>query len=234
MIGNVVFRCRCGVATLALLAWFGAADAVAQGRPRPRPAAAAQRQSRSIQYGGYAMFGRINFTAVESFDAIVGNSSGQIVGGGARIGLPLGGLFVDVGAWRYRGDGERVFVADDRIFKLGIPVEITVTPIELSAGWRFRIRRAPKFIPYAGGGFTILKYQETSDFANGDENADDSFSGYHLLSGAEYRIMRWLGVAGEASWSTVPDAIGEAGVSAAFDETDLGGTTFRVKITIGR
>ena len=113
-------------------------------------------------------------------------------------------------------------------------VEITVTPIEISAGWRFRIRRAPKLIPYAAGGFTILKYQETSDFASGDEDADDSFSGYHLLGGAEYKIKRWLGVAGEASWSTVPDAIGESGVSEAFDETDLGGTTFRVKVTIGR
>jgi hypothetical protein len=50
----------------------------------------------------------------------------------------------------------------------------------------------------------------------------------------EYKITRWLGLAGEASWSTVPDAIGESGVSEAFNETDLGGTTFRVKITIGR
>ena len=180
------------------------------------------------------MLGRINFTASQSFDAITGEPSGSIFGGGARIGLPLGGLFVDVGAWRYRGEGERVFVADDQVFKLGIPVEIAVTPIELSAGWRFRIRRAPRLFPSLGGGVTILKYEETSEFANANENVDDSFNGYHLLGGAEYRILRWLGVAGEASWSTVPDAIGDSGVSAAFDETDLGGTTFRVKITIGR
>jgi hypothetical protein len=41
-------------------------------------------------------------------------------------------------------------------------------------------------------------------------------------------------VAGEANWTTVPDAIGAAGVSAAFDETDLGGTSVRLKITVGR
>ena len=180
------------------------------------------------------MFGRINFAATESFDAIVGTPSGPIYGGGARIGLPLGGLFVDIGAWRYRADGERAFVANDEIFKLGIPVEITVTPIELSAGWRFRIRRAPKFTPYAAGGLTILKYRETSDFATTSEDADDSFNGYHLNGGVAYKLTQWVGLAGEASWSTVPDAIGESGVSKAFNETDLGGTTVRVKITIGR
>ena len=60
------------------------------------------------------------------------------------------------------------------------------------------------------------------------------FAGYHLLGGAEYKILRWLGVAGEVAWTTVPDAIGESGVSQAFNDTDLGGTTLRVKITIGQ
>jgi hypothetical protein len=32
----------------------------------------------------------------------------------------------------------------------------------------------------------------------------------------------------------VPDAIGESGVSAVFNERDLGGATFRVKVIIGR
>jgi hypothetical protein len=220
------------LAIVATLTQFGAGDALAQNKPRPRPASPPP--SRSVQIGGYAMFGNINFIAAESFDAVVGSSSGPIFGGGARIGLPFGGLFVDVGAWRYRGEGERVFIANNEIFKLGIPVEITVTPIELSAGWRFRIRRAPKFTPYAAGGLTILKYRETSDFSTGSEDADDSFNGYHVIGGAEYKLARWLGLTGEVSWSTVPDAIGESGVSEAFDETDLGGTTFRVKITIGR
>ena len=92
----------------------------------------------------------------------------------------------------------------------------------------------PKLIPYVAGGFTSLKYQETSDFATPSEDVDESFNGYHVIGGAEYKITRWLGLAGEAAWSTVPDAIGESGVSDAFNETDLGGTTFRVKITIGR
>ena len=232
MIGQPMSTLTIAVAIVATLAGFDADEAFAQTRPRSRPAAAPQ--SRSVQIGGYAMLGNINFTASESFDAVLGSPSGVIFGGGTRIDLPLGGLFVDVGAWRYRADGERVFVANDEIFKLGIPVTITVTPIEISAGWRLRLRRMPKLKPYAAGGFTILKYNETSEFSTASDDVDESFNGYHVIGGAEYKITRWLGLAGEASWSTVPDAIGESGVSEAFNETDLGGTTFRVKITIGR
>lgn len=205
-------------------------------RPQPRATTTLRhsQQKGGVQIGGYGMFGNISFTAHESFDAITGSASGPIYGGGARIGVPFGGLFFDVGAWRYGADGERVFPFGDQIFKLGIPVQITVVPVELSAGWQFRFRKLPKFIPYAAGGLTSMSYKETSDFATDAENVDERFSGYHLIGGAEYKIIKWLGVAGEVSWTTVPDAIGEGGVSAAFDETDLGGTTFRFKITIGQ
>ena len=178
------------------------------------------------------MVGLIKFTADDSFDAIVGESSGPIFGGGVRISE--GGFFVDVGAWRYAAEGERAFVYGGEVFPLGIPVDVTVTPIEISGGWRFRLRKMPKLTPYAAGGLTLMKYQETSEFSTGDDDVDETFNGFHLIGGAEYKITRWLGVAGEASWTTVPDSIGEAGVSEAFNETDLGGTTFRFKITIGR
>ena len=184
--------------------------------------------------GAYAVFGDIRFDAERSFDAVLGGSSGPLVGGGTRILLGHGGWFFDIGAWRFRGEGERVFVADDTVFPLGIPVTVKVTPIEVSGGWRFGFRRLPKLVPYVAAGLTSLYYQETSDFATSRENADAFFNGYHLLGGAEYKLTRWLGVAGEASWTTVPDAIGEAGVSAAFDENNLGGTTLRLKLTIGR
>jgi opacity protein-like surface antigen len=198
----------------------------------PAAAAAQARTPPSIE--GYAMFGATTFTAAESFKTILGEPSGPILGGGIRIGLGLGGLFFDVGAWRFQGDGERAFIYNDDVFPLGIPVEVTVTPLEISGGWRFRIRRLPKLIPYAAGGLTSLHYRETSQFAATAENVDRIFNGYHVLGGAEYKITRWLGLAGEASWTGVPDAIGEGGVSQRFSETDLGGTTLRVKITIGR
>jgi hypothetical protein len=217
----------------AVIVSLFAADAFAQSRPRPRRPPPPLPPP-ALEIGGYAMVGLMNFTAADSFDVILGSPSGPIFGGGARVGLPLGGLFVDVGAWRFRGEGERVFVYEGEEFPLDIPLEITITPLELTAGWQFRFRGAPKFRPYVGGGYTSYGYKETSEFATAAENVDERFGGYHVLGGAEYRAGRWIAFAGEAVWTTVPDAIGESGVSAAFDETDLGGTSVRFKITIGR
>ena len=224
---------------IIVVALLSPSSSFAQTKEKPRPQPAPARtapppQSHSIQIGGYAMVGNFSFAAKDSFDAILGSSSGIIFGGGARIGIPLGGLFADVGAWHYSAEGERVFVLNDQVYPLNIPTTISVTPLEITGGWRFRIRSMPKFTPYVGGGFTSMTYTETSDFATDAENVDATYNGYHLLGGAEYKITRWLGVAGEGTWTTVPDAIGESGVSAAFNETDLGGASFRFKLTIGR
>ncbi|HJU41245.1 MAG TPA: hypothetical protein VJ691_00465 [Vicinamibacterales bacterium] len=225
------------VIAIAALMWVGATDAFAQAKPRPRTSPPAP-QSRGIDIGGYAMAGVMNFTAADSFDVIFGRPSGPIFGGGGRIGLPLrtgfGGVFVDVGAWRFHDEGERVFVFNGEAFDLNIPVEITIMPIELTAGWQFRLRRMPRFRPYVAVGYSSYGYKETSPFNTPDEDVDDRFNGYHAFGGAELKMTRWLGVAGEVNWTTIPDAIGIGGVSAEFDETDLGGTSIRFKITIGR
>lgn len=190
--------------------------------------------SRSIEMGGYAMVGNFTFAARDSFDAILGTHSGTILGGGATVGLPWGGLFVDIGAWQYAAEGERVLILDGQVYPLGIPVEVSVVPLEISAGWRFRFRRLPRLIPYAAAGYTSMGYRETSSFSGAGEDVDQRFGGYHLRGGAEFKITRWLGVAGELAWTTVPDAIGEGGVSKAFGEDNLGGTSLRARITVGR
>src|SRR5687768_3586926 len=140
--------------TLTALLSLVTSDAVAQGKPRLRRPLPAPLPPPTLEIGGYAMVGLMNFAAADSFDVILGSPSGMIFGGGARVGLPLGGLFVDVGAWQFRGEGERAFVFEGEEFELGIPVEITVTPLEITGGWQFRLRRAPKFRPYVGGGFS--------------------------------------------------------------------------------
>src|SRR5262245_7438699 len=106
---NARRRSRAAIAAL-LVSLAMPSIAAAQAR-RPRPAPARQQpRSRSVQIGGYAMVGTSSFTARESFDAILDKASGPIVGGGARIGIPYGGLFADIGAWRFSDTGERVFV----------------------------------------------------------------------------------------------------------------------------
>jgi hypothetical protein len=189
--------------------------------------------AQGIDIKGYGMVGGVNFSAADSFDAIFGSSSGTIFGGGAEVGLPWGGLYVGVGAWRFSADGERVFVSDSEVFPLGIPLTVEITPFELTGGWRFK-GLSSRLVPYVGGGWSSYAYTETSDFAEAAENVDERFNGWHILGGAEFRLTRWLGVGGEIAFSSVPDALGAGGVSEAFDETNLGGTTYRLKISVGR
>jgi opacity protein-like surface antigen len=127
-----------------------------------------------------------------------------------------------------------VFIGPDgEVFGLGVPLEVTVTPLEVTGGYRFTMI-SPRFTPYAGVGYSSYGYKETSEFADPAEDVDERFSGFHLQAGAEYHVLEWLAVGGEVGWSTVADAIGQAGVSAHYDEDNLGGTSVRFKISVGR
>lgn len=189
--------------------------------------------AQGIDIKGYGLFGNMAFTASESFEAVLGDSNGRILGGGAEVGLPWGGLYLGVGGWQFKEEGERVFVSGGTVFPLGIPTTIEVTPIEVTAGWRFK-NLSRRFVPYVGAGWSSYRYRETSDFAEPAENVEERFNGFHLLAGGELRLGRWIGVGGEVAWSRVADALGDSGVSAEFDETDLGGTSIRFKLSIGR
>jgi hypothetical protein len=190
--------------------------------------------AQGIDIRGYGLVGGTTFAASESFEAVLGSAGGFVFGGGAEVGLPAGGLYVGVGAWRFSADGERVFISDRDVFPLGIPVTVEITPIEITGGWRFR-GISPRFVPYAGGGWSSVAYKESSSFAAAGEDVDDRFTGYHLLGGVDVRLTPLIGVAGELAWSSVPDGLGAPGsVSDHYDERDLGGISYRVKISLGR
>ena len=180
---------------------------------------------------GFGDAGVTAFTAEQSFSAILGSRSGPVFGGG--IEAVERNVFLNLRASRFHKTGQRVFLFEGEQFDLGIPATITVRPVELTAGYRFPFWT--RFVPYAGVGMGRYWFRETSQFAVEDENVDEQFNGYHVLGGGEVRLARWLGLAGELQWATVPDAIGSDpnSVSHEFDETDLGGTTFRFKIIVG-
>jgi len=182
---------------------------------------------------GFADVGSTTFTATESFTTVLGGDRGAVFGGGVEAVLPQR-VFVNVRASRFRRTGERVFLFGDQRFGLGIPTEVTVTPVELTGGYRFDY--GWRLVPYAGGGVGWHGYSETSRFADGSENVSDRFVGYQVLGGAEIRIARWIGTAVEAQWATVPDALGADpnSVSREFEESNLGGATVRLKLVIGR
>lgn len=218
----------CGAAIVVAAAWA--------------PPASAQ-----VSVRGFVQASHLRFAAARSIEATTGSPTGATYGGGAQVGF--GRLFVQGGIERYAADGRRVFVLDERVFDLGIPNRVTITPIQLTAGYRAGTRIAA----YGGGGIGVHRFSESAPFgpragSSGDapagamppalgppfgDDVRESHRSWHVLGGVETPLLSWLWIGGEGQWTWVPDALGAGGVSAAFDETDLGGLTLRVKLSAG-
>jgi len=224
------------LAVILAVACAAAYPTVASAQQKP-PAAGRPAPRQKIMIRGFGDFGATLFSAADTFDATLGSSMGLFVGGGGEVVLPSR-FFFNVHVSRFQKSGERVFVDDDgEVFPLGIDMKVGITPIEFSAGYRFQPRgRTRNMTPYVGGGIGWHRYSETSDFADSGEDVGTTLTGYHALGGVEYRMRRWFALAGEAQWTTVPDAFGTGlgSASEVFDESNLGGISFRVRFVIGR
>ena len=224
------------VAALCVLAASSASPAVAQTQtPRPpvrRPAPPPLDTGVRVRAFGDA--GIRWFTASKTFDAVFGSEIGPLFGGGVEV---LWGrhLAIEGGILRYHGDGERVFVSNGEVFRLGIPATATVMPFMATVSYRFFQPRS-QTIPFIGGGINWHRLTETSDFAAAGDDVSSTFTGFHVQGGAEWRLTRHVGIAGVGRWSSVPDALGTEPSSAAkaFGESDLGGFDATVRIVIGR
>lgn len=170
-------------------------------------------------------------SAKKSFDAVTDSDRVTTYGGGVQVTNLWRGLFIEGAAARATADGERVFVFGGDVFRLGIPVEITMTPVDVVAGWRMPVGRV---VPYLGGGMTFFKYQETSDFADDDENVDEWYRGFVVMGGIEAGITRWIHVRADLRYRQVNDAFGLGGASQAFGEDRLGGFGAGIQVLIGR
>jgi opacity protein-like surface antigen len=170
------------------------------------------------------------FTARNSFDAILGRKLSSVYGAGGQIVLP-NGVFVQASVDRLRHNGSLALGSGDQVFSLGIPNRLTVTPVQVTGG--YRVENTARLASYFGGGVGWHTLKEESPSIPGAQPITTRNVGYHVLGGAELNVLRWVWIAGEVQWATVPKALGESGVSAVFGEEDLGGTTFRFKIFFG-
>jgi opacity protein-like surface antigen len=170
------------------------------------------------------------FTATQSFKAILGKPSGGVFGGGIEIDKQQ--WFVTLAARRFHRSGHRVFVFNNEVFPLNVEDTITVTPLDLTAGYRFRWHG---LVPYAGGGIGWHRFEETSEHATDQENVKKTYTGYHVAGGVEKPLRRWLAAAADAEWATVPNALGDSttGVAKVYDEHNLGGLTLRARVVVG-
>lgn len=129
-------------------------------------------------------------------------------------------------------DGNRVLSVDPPISTCTLPggcIEetLTLSPIHLTFGWMF----APEsqIHGFVGVGPTLLDWEDES----GPLSESGNDTGYHGVAG-----LRWstpnhrFTVGGELRYSSVPDAVGEEGITGPefFDEDDLGGTTIGVSL----
>lgn len=212
----------------------------------PRPVARQTglvRPPRKLGIVGFGQFGYVRFAAQRSFDAILGATGGGFYGGGAEV--RLGNAFLNGSVERFAKTGQRVVVVDGEVFKLGIPDTVTVMPVAVSAGWLFTNHYAT---PYIGGGVGRMFYKEQTRLAGtassgctcrttspGEvvDEVDTHFASYHMLAGVEFR-NEWAATAFEVQYTRAPNTIGVGGASAAFQETNLGGFTGRIKVLFGR
>lgn len=193
---------------------------------------------RPLRIAVFGTGGLFSATAKESFDAVLDTHNGTDIGIGAQVAWQSGrlrGLFVEVDASRFEETGQRAFIFEGEVFPLGIPLTIGLTPVELTAGYRLNaVRRtrggvtASPVAYFVGGGVGSVGYRETDD----DGEISDRFAAYHVMGGADVTVLRFLQIGAEARYRWVPDGLGVAGISEAFNETDLGGTTFRVRIGV--
>jgi len=185
-----------------------------------------------ISFRGFGDVGLTVFNATQSFKAILGKPSGPVFGGGVELGERR--FFVSLGAQRFRKTGHRVFVFENQVFPLNVSDTITVTPLELTGGYRFRT--SGRFIPYGGFGGTWVRFKETSAHSTEADDVSETHAGYHVLGGVEVPMQRWLSAAVDAQWSSVPNALGNSptSVGSVYDEHNIGGFTLRAKIVIGR
>jgi opacity protein-like surface antigen len=172
------------------------------------------------------------FSAKDTFDAVLGSSSGPFFGGGGQV-VFSNGLFAEVSASRFSDTGERAFISGGQSYSLGIPVKITITPVEFAGGYRFHLRGSP-LVPYVGAGVGSYGYSEESNI--GDPSLDISVrhTGVLGMAGVEVRVQKWIALDVGAAFTHIPGILGEGGLSKETGEDDLGGASFRFRVTVGR
>jgi opacity protein-like surface antigen len=183
---------------------------------------------------GARAFGHLEWqvmTAKDSFEAFTGETTLKGFGGGGEVQNLWRNVFLRASVSRMTEQGDRIFVFNNEVFHLGIPLELTVTPIEVAVGWRFTPIGSRGIVPYVGAGALFLKYTEDSVADSSTEGINETYNGFVLFGGVEVPVWRFIGAGAEVGWrkANVPDP---AGALDAFGENDLGGVTMRVMLSI--
>ena len=207
--------------SIAVIVWSVALAASLAGAA---PAAAGN-------FGVEAHGGYHSLSASKSAEAVFDGSTGGATFGGALRYVLHNGLFIAGGARTFSKTGERVYVADagGPVAKLGFPLDVRITPIFGTLGYRFREGRS--LVPYLGVGAGVTKFKETSDVTGDVREESRSKSSFQALAGFEFGsgLVRF---GAEGVYSSAPDSIGVGGVSKVYGEKDIGGFSILGKLIL--
>lgn len=207
---------------LASLLW--ATPSLAQSGTSPAP---------ESKIGGriFVHFDAQSMAAKDTFETVTGSTTLLGGGGGVEVHRLWRRLFVRADLSRFVKLGERVFVVDGEVFPLGTELEVTMTPIALGAGWRFSPIGSRGIVPYLGAGLLFLKYREVSDADVSGEEVSETYDGFTIFGGIEVPVWRALSAGAELGWRRASvSPLG--GVMQAFGESNLGGTSIRVMVSL--
>ena len=174
-----------------------------------------------------ARIGYMDITqASDSFKAVFNRSAGISFGGGVKIDFNWG-IFFEASFDYCRRNGQRVFVSGNEVVKTDLDTNAVLAPFSFSGGYQFF--RDKKVSPYVAGGFSFFYFKE-KEYIAWDEKTSFWHTGYHLLGGVEFLKRDKISLSAEGKWSHVPDVIGHHGVSAYYEEDNIGGLSIIFKI----
>jgi hypothetical protein len=205
------------------LAQAGSSSSVPQARPANAPPI------------GVRIFGVVEpelMRASQSFDAVTGSSMLVGFGAGADILNVWRQLFVRAAFSTASASGERAYVVGSDVIPNGLTIDVGMRTFEVGAGWRAPMKKHPNYAIYFGGGALFVSYTEDSQLAAAGDNVAESFRGYAVEAGFDTTFAKRFSAAFEGQFRIVPNALGEAGASKSYGETDLGGLAIRVMIGV--
>jgi hypothetical protein len=202
---------------------------LAAGTPALAQSSAGSADPHRLGFRAFATCDSLTMAATKTFEAVFDTSTLTACGGGVEVVNVWKQIFVHFERSTAKETGQRVFVSDGTAYPLGIPLKMTMTPRELSAGWRFGSGPKNRFVPYAGAGAVWLDYTETSDFASTDENVSAHYTGSAVFGGIDVALLRFLTAGAEVRYRTI-NVTGLTGAAKDFGEKNFGGGAVRVVI----
>lgn len=196
----------------------------------------AEAQQRSGSGLGAAIYGGVGAVAPDaskSIEAVSGLTTLESWTVGARVTGLWRNLFADVAVSEQAFDGERVFLHNGTVYGLGIPLSVTMRPIDAALGWRFGDRDG-RFHPYVGLGASRISYKERGDFAAAGDNVTGEATGLLVMGGLDVTLWRWVAAGADLRYRKVTGVLGESGVSADYGDDQLGGAAVTFRVVIGR